>query len=1479
MKMPLKYIISLLIIIINVNEVWSQQKNTRFTYYKIDDGLSQNHVECMLRDSKGFMWFGTWNGLNRFDSYTFQVFKRDNSSHSLTDNFIYALAEDHFGNIWIGTDKGLNIYDYENDIVILPQQEQWMGEAIFKGRITSILRDKNNLVWVGTTQGIHVIQVIDNTGKIDIIKKFVPPMIGISVQSAEINCLYEDSAGNIWAGTNDGLFIYDHTKDHFVNFQSQLTYALSSNVINTLYEDKYSRLWIGTYYGLVYFDRKTKEQISYQHDVNDEKSLAHDVIRDIVEDYHGKLIIATLGGVSIFDDHSKSFLNIKESYGNNYGLNNEFVSKLLSDPQGNIWIGTENGGVNRYNIFHNQFSVFEKDMENRNGLSHYIVNSVFEDENFIWIGTAGGGLNKYDKTSRRFSYYISQPGVLNGINNNFVTSIIRASDGKLYVGTWGGGVNRMDNQRKGRETFYQYPVSTTEGNSLPDAFVSSLAEDTFGNIWVGTRSGLAKIQAGSDNVDVFDRFVDEKPLPSIGAVAFDCQGNLWLGTLTGLFKLHSTPDGNINIDHCKVTSYYHDPANTKSLSSNFIITILKDQNCNMWFGNYGNGFSKFVSAENNKEDHFVNFDESHGLSNNVVYGILEDNSGNLWLSTDYGLSKFDVKTQRFKNYYTSDGLKNNQYYWSAFHKNKNGRLYFGGVNGLNFFSPDSLYDKVTEPALVINEIRVNNRRINKGDNFDKNVTLTGSIFTAEGLVLSYKMKEFSIGFTALIYDQPRKIRYAYKLVGYDPDWIEVDASRRVASYMNLPGGEYTFLVRATDSNNYWSTSPQALNIRIIPPFYTTVWFAVLIVALVILMVISYVRFKLYSVRQQKIILEKQVRIRTAEIEAQKEKLLSLTLHLNESLKKLEVSDSEIREQNKQLETKNQQIVLQKDKLAKLHEKVQKVNSQQLNFFTNISHEFRTSLSLIITPLEQLLKNQFLSVNKDVKNNLELINKNAGRLLRLINQLMDIRKIESGHLKLQCTPSDIVSYIKDITYSFTPISDINKIRLNFTSSDPAIMVYFDSEKIENIMYNIISNAFKYNSSGGKVDISVRKLETAHDYHDNFGGLTIIDNIRKHHTYESGFVEIKVTDTGIGIDPQKAYQIFQRFNRLDTVESNKIKGTGIGMYLTKELTALHKGSLFLESKPGKGAVFTVLLQLGMDHLQEKEISLIDNNPKLVVAHEMLPSTSDIHADNNVCNDVFDNNILIVEDNLELRALLKDSFSEHFNIIEACNGKDGIEKALEFLPDLILSDIMMPEMDGLTMCKTLKLNPSTSHIPVILLTARSETSHFIEGLETGADDYITKPFNFQLLQAKIRSIVENRCRLKEAFKTTFDPIPKDLIINKQNEEFLHKVVAFVEQEISNPELNVQILAQQMCISRSLLHKKLTAISGHSANDFITSIRLKKSLVLLRELKGSIAEVAYEVGFNDPKYFSRCFKKYFKLSPTEFLNQSLDQSVSHQV
>ncbi|HDR68186.1 MAG TPA: hypothetical protein ENN61_03965, partial [Bacteroidaceae bacterium] len=959
----------------------AQKNNYRFQHYTSEDGLSQDNVDCILKDSRGFMWFGTWNGLNRFDAYSFTIFKADPEiPGTLSDNFIYDLAEDRFGNIWIATGKGLNVYLHEKDIFMVYLFRQTAKAVIHSNKINTLCFAEEDILWIGTDRGVDKVKVINKDGELDHIEHISTGHRSSPLTDNYVNVIYDDPDGSIWIGTNGGLTLLNDAQGVSVSYthQPDNPYSLSNNHVYSVYRDDGGTLWVGTNFGLNRINPGSDRFIWYFHDPDNPNSLAHGNVQSICQDLAGTLIFGTLGGLSLYDPESDLFYNYISIPHSDKELNNEFVSCVFPDPQGNVWIGTDRGGVNKYNIYQTTFEYYEHIPGETNSLSHNTINSIFEDRSGLWVGTAGGGLN-YKQTSnggyQHFRYNPAEPGFL---SSDFVTCILRDGSGNLWMGTWGGAINVLPAGKKEDGSFHHYQDIAGEENLLTDNFVSSMLEDRKGRIWIGTLGGLSWYDPDNDTFHGVRDTVHDRIISQVGCLHMDRYENLWIGTENGLFK--KTRD--------RTFFYSHYDENPGSISGDYVISINEDRSGNLWFGTYGNGLNMISNEDaRNPNPEFKHFSEKDGLANNTIYGILEDDEGNLWLSTDYGLSRYNPENGTFHNFYKSDGLPGNQFYWSACYKNPEGKLYFGGMNGLVSFYPDQISSQPFQPGLTFTDFKIYNQSVKAGEKFHDRMILQRPIWQTDSITLSHRISEFSVEFSSLYFDRPDKVLYAYMLEGFENEWRYVDSRRRFISYTNLDGGHYILKIKSAIEEGNWSPEILTLHIQIIPPFWVRTWFIITAVMALLMSLFLYNRYRVYSHRQREYELEQMVRERTAQIEGQKQKL----------------------------EQQNQEILEHQNKLFELNKEVLKSNQLQMQFFTHMSHEFRTPLTLIISPIDQLIRE--LNRSNPHLQKLLLIRKNAQRLLHLINQLMEVRRIKTGNIELRAVQDDMVPFLENIMQSF------------------------------------------------------------------------------------------------------------------------------------------------------------------------------------------------------------------------------------------------------------------------------------------------------------------------------------------------------------------------------------------------------------------------------------------------------------------------------
>ena len=888
------------------------------------------------------------------------------------------------------------------------------------------------------------------------------------------------------------------------------------------------------------------------------------------------------------------------------------------------------------------------------------------------------------------------------------------------------------------EKFFTYKYDPLNPDGITDNMITSIAEDKSGALWIGTNfNGLIRFEKESGRFKHF-KYDPDKPnsISSnvIGTLYFDNSGILWIGAGVGGLDAY-------DLQKDKFVNYKNDPANPNSISANTVSTIYEDKNGTFWIGTTNGGLNKF----NKENGQFRHFKMEDGLASDDVNQIIEDDHGNLWISTSNGLSKFNPQTENFRNYDVEDGLQSIEL--GAGCKSKTGELIFSG-DGFIIFHPDSIKDNAHIPPVYITDFYLFNKPVPIGyDSLNGRTILSNSIIECEEIELNYDDKVFSFEFAALDFHAPNKNKYTYKMEGFDNDWTFVDASYRLITYTNLDPGEYIFRVKGSNNDGLWNEAVTSLKIIILPPWYQTTW-AYLIYFLFIGSIIYF---------------------------GWKEKLRRIRVRNEFEMSKFEAQ--------------------------KLHE----VDEIKSRFFTNISHEFRTPLTLILGPVKQIIGR----IKDDkTKNDLSLVHKNANKLLELVNQLLDISKLESGNMKLQTVPQNIVPLVKALTSSFASFAERKQITLKFNSTENEIIVCVDRDKFEKIITNILSNAFKFTPEGGRIEITINR--------------------------EDNYLIVSVSDTGIGIPKEKMSKIFDRFYQVDGSYTREQEGTGIGLSLTKELVELHKGKIDVESEAGKGSTFRISLPLGKDHLKPEEICKADKEYEKEKEKQEFYNEIEKKVENKIDVELLEKDLLplllIVEDNYDVRFYIKDNLNKEYRVLEAVDGEDGWNKSIEHIPDLIVSDVMMPKMDGFKLCEKLKTDERTSHIPIILLTAKAAKEDKLEGFETGADDYIMKPFEPDELRARIKNLIEQRKRLHEHFQKKGMLELNDKKITSVDKKFLIKALEVIHRNISDNSFTVEKFADSLAVSRSLLHKKVVALTGEPPREFIRRIRLKKAAELMR-------------------------------------------------
>ncbi len=1370
---------------------YGQSSNFRFDHLTtqfqiVEDGLSANTVLCMIQDSRGFIWIGTYNGLDRYDGYSIKEYKNiEGDESSLSDNKIKSLCEDTDGNIWVGTwDGGLNKFIRDKEIFkryLLTNIDSTPNTD----NINAICQSDSGFLWIGTGGGGLSLLDIAN----DKVKYYRhDPDDPSSISDNAINAMMADKNGTLWIGTGKGgLNKFDPASGKFSSYihEAGNPEGLNSNEVTSICEDDSGYLWIGTTGGgLNKFDRTRNKFTHYLHYADNDASISENNIWTVLKDNENNIWIGTPNsGINLFDRKNNRFTRIGNDFRNPDGLNNNSVYSILEDRSGILWFGTWSGGINKYDKLKGIFKIYTHNPDDKNSIGNNTVYAIYEDNyNEVWIGTDGGGMDRLNKNTNRFTHYVNDPGNPNSISDNTVYSICEDKDGYLWISTLWGGLNKFD-RRTGKFTHYLH--NSDDPNSISSNSVTQVYCDRQDNLWLGVKGGGIDKYVRGKNIFIHykpdDNSKNSLSNQMVFAIYEDRQNNIWVGTNGGgLFKYDRKNDGFIRI--------MHDPRNP---NKNFINVILQDRNGGFWIGTNA-GIIKFNA---DKLD-FKDYTQKQGLINNMVNGILEDNNGYLWISTNKGISRFNPANEKFTNYDVTSGLPGTEFNPWAYFKSPSGDMYFGGTNGLTVFNPANIKDNPHIPEIVITDFTLLHKTVPIGfDSLRGRAILEKPIMESDQIELSYDENVISFQISVLDYKNPHKNEFAYYLEGFDKNWNYKDASQRYVTYTNLSPGLYTLKVKGANSDGIWNRKGISLSIIINHPWWKTWWaysFYIVIFAFIF--------------------------------------TGSTRLYLNRKMLK-------------------NQLKLEHEHTKKLAE-VDRIKS---NFFTNISHEFRTPLTLIMGPSDKIISK---SIDAEAVKQAETIKRNAGRLLRLINQLLDLSKLDERKLKLHATESNIVIFIKGIVMSFESFAERKDINLKVTSSRSEIRLFFDRDKMEKIVTNLLSNALKFTPRSGSVTVRIEEIE-------------------------NDSITIKISDTGIGIPEKEIPKLFDRFYQVDSSQTREQEGSGLGLSLTKELVELHHGTISVESRvcnPAAGkpgwTEFKIELPKGKYHLNEDEILKTpeaDESGDIEEMEEVYSAVNntntsieseDIQTDKTI--------ILVVEDNKEVREYIRDFLLEDYSIEEAINGEQGVRKAKKIIPDLIISDVMMPKMDGNELTRILKNEETTSHIPIILLTAKTEKESRIAGLETGADDYMVKPFDTEELKIRIKNLVETRKKLQEKFiKGEFTPHRTDKHFGVLDQNFINKINSVIEKHLSEESFSIEEMGKEVSMSRSQVHRKLTALTGKSPSLYMRSLRLARARELIINRTANISEIAYSVGFSSPAYFTRCFKEEYGIPPSEIPNQ----------
>ncbi|HSC53834.1 MAG TPA: two-component regulator propeller domain-containing protein [Phnomibacter sp.] len=1338
-----------LLLLCSVAGGYSQEIN-KVDYLGLEHGLSNNAVTCIYQDKSGFMWFGTYDGLNRYDGYTFKSYRKNLvDSLSLINNHIVTIYEDSEENLWVGTWQGLNIFERLTEKF---RPVYWIDR---KGKMQTIINEvssietgnKGQLLFAANEPGLLELE------KGAVAAKLIPLQTAASPSYSYIARLIKRTPdGRIWVFVNEvGLCLYNETNKQLLLKMPSVAFANTGIVhIN-------NNLWIATRSGLLMYNISSGESRVY---TEENSGLSHSNIAGLMAAADGKLWIGTDGGGLCIMNMSSFEIRPVSSNLSAKSITSPTIYSIWQDRETRVWLGTLRGGVNIVDPQKNQFRGVARDPRNANSLiNNFVLSLCEENASTVWIGTDGGGLSIWNRDQNQFQNFRHEPGNPGSISSNFITNIIKDHIGNIWISTFDGGISRY---LPGSKSFKRYGFKEPKtGRVYKHAW--TLCEDKDHELWVGmiNGGGIFRYNAAKDEFEMFDN-----SFPSVICLTEDKNGQLWVGTFDGLVQFDKY-------------AHQHKIVNLGSP----VRSIHVDAKNRLWVGTEGKGLLQM----NEKLQVIKSYTRANGLANDAVLRLLEDGTHRLWLGTYYGISRFDPATGAVQNFYESDGLQSNQLNYNSAIQTSRGEMIFGGINGFNVFYPDSIEPRSTMPPLQLTRLTVSNQPVHLNQEYisrhDK--------WKIDAIKLPYSNASISMEFAALEYSAPDKISYAYYLEGWDKGWNDAGHTR-IANYTRLSEGHYKLWVKNTNAAGKWSEPTLVFEATVLPPWYRSWWAYALYLIAIVYAARLYLRYKRNQTQ-----LEYEVKV--AHVEAEKEKEL---------------------------------------------------NEKKLNFFTSVSHEFRTPLTLIINPVKDLLYGNNGNGNVDVTD-LNIVYRNARRLLSLVDQLLLFRKADTQLDKLRVSQVVLSDLCYEVYLCFTKQASSKNLQYEFSADAAATKLYLDSEKIEIAMFNLVSNAIKYTPENGKVEVKVQCTEQG--------------------------CEVLVQDNGPGISASRRGHLFEKFYQAKEIQGQT--GFGIGLYVAKTFVEQHKGTLeYLPGEPA-GSCFKLLLLPGREHFDANTV-FEDSSSKSPILQELvveaeLPQAPEkketrSSAATAMSELVTDERVMLVlDDHEQIRQYVTQIFKNRFKIYEAASAEEGLPLAKKYVPDIIISDVVMKEMSGIEFCSIIKNDPNLGHIPVILLTASSAADLKLKGLELGADDYITKPFEKDILVARVNNLLQARNTLQNYFFNEITLKENHIKISAEDKAFLERCVEIVQENIERDEFNIKTLASELGMSHSTLYKKIKSISGQTATSFIRFIRLRKAAELMIHSDSNVNEIAFQVGIGDPRYFRDQFNQLFGMNPSEYIKK----------
>ncbi|WP_066628741.1 hybrid sensor histidine kinase/response regulator transcription factor [Labilibacter marinus] len=1340
------------------------QQHFLFKKVSTKDGLSQSDVHAIYQDSKGFMWFGTNDGLDRYDGKNFKNFT-DASTRKIktTSHPITQIKGDINDKLYIGTlINGVTVKNEVNGVTFGITNSIYSKQLLANNTVKCIEIIEPGLVWIANTNGLSKIDRDSKYRNPKSYKYYVNPS-EIGLPSFSNIQIAQDSTQNLWILISEGIYKWTYPFDEVPREVKAFDDA-PKHVIAT--KD-------GLYCAL------RNEVCYYDFNNNTLKKINAIEATCLLKDRSGQLWAGTTKGLHVLKLHKNNIDTlthtiIKEGKSASR-ISNSHILSLYEGKDGLVWVGTKFGGINIYDPKRNHFLLFNN-KNNASKLPHKNISSAFQDKsNNLWMGTFDGDficLDKENVSAFSNNYRNVKLNRSVGVINVIKPVILPNKNEILLIGTDDGIVT--------------YPKTNI---NLPhiESGVNDIFQDKKGVIWIATS------QEGVYRHDPYDKVKDwqvsfDSSSPLINhatCFCYDSFNRFWVGTKGGLMLFEKDQMHNEVPEFRQIT--YHDDS---GLNYNDIVSIYETSKKQMYFGTNGRGINVLTKLTEGSA-RFSYITKQDGLSNNVIKFISEDKNGSIWISTNKGINQIDSQNNRINSFNLEDGLQDMEFNSKACLLLNDGRFLMGGINGFNVFKPEAIKHSVNVPNVVLNDLSILNRTINNKREVNGRVLLCKSIDYQDSLVLKHDENSFSIKYALISSSTSLNQMARYRLVGFDEDWNY--SNTNVVKYTNIPRGNYKLEISATNDGYNWSDKPKVIHLEIKPHLAFSA--PMIIIYIIILMVVIYF-FTKYSFIQ--------------------------------------------------INHKNQ-LQIEAFKVGQMEQ----LNDLKLKFFTNISHEFRTPLSLIISPIENLLARDQLTDKAVTQRVLSLVYRNATMLNKLVNQLLDFRSLEKGKLKLRVNEGNVVAFLKHIYDSFLPTARGKQINLKFSSVLKEEMAYFDHDKLEKVIYNLISNSFKNTRPNDSIELIVMESEGEE------------------------FIKILVSDTGAGIPEHIQPHVFERFFNENGSVNNGYDSSGIGLSYSKSLIEHMHGSIKFTTKENVGTTFTILIPWKKTFFKKDELYVdyesIDIKPVIDVVNKV--ESKDFKGDVAQVNKEY--TLLVVEDNDELRLFLKGIFEQEYHIILAKNGKEGLELANEKIPDLVLSDIMMPYMNGIELAKSIRNTFEISHLPIILLTAKSSVENQLESYGVGIEGYVSKPFNVSLLKTQVGAILAGRQKLREKIINKVDISPSEVMPTNVDEKFLVNVMKIIEDRIGDPDFTVTEIAAKCGVSQPSLSKKITALTGLKPKLFLRNIRIKRAAQLLRLNELNISQITYEVGFIDLKHFRSCFKEEYGVSPSEYKRRYKEEDI----